>query len=52
VRVFGVPALIALVTLIGLVAALVGDGALDGVGWIGVGVPVAAAIWAVLARRV
>ncbi|HYD86433.1 MAG TPA: hypothetical protein VEA80_03065 [Vitreimonas sp.] len=50
-RTFGVPALIAAFSSVGLIAALIGDGALDLLSWIGLGVPVAAIAWAVLFRR-
>ena len=48
--VFAVPALIAAASLIGLVGALLDDGAWDVVGWIGLGIPVAVLVWARLAR--
>jgi hypothetical protein len=45
VRIFGVPALIAGLSLFGLVAALVGDGLWDAAGWLGLLAPFAALIW-------
>lgn len=48
--VFAVPALIAAASLIGLVGALLDDGAWDVVGWIGLGIPVAALVWARIVR--
>jgi hypothetical protein len=39
-RVFGVPALLGVLSLGGLVAALAGDGFFDVVSWVGLGVPV------------
>lgn len=50
-RVFGVPALIAVASLAGLVAALLGDGAFDATSWLGLSAPVAAIAWAMLRRR-
>ena len=48
--VFAVPAVIAVASLVGLVGALLDDGAWDVVGWIGLGIPVAVLVWARLAR--
>ena len=42
VRIFGVPALICVLSLFGLVAALIGDGAWDAAGWLGLLAPFAA----------
>ena len=42
---------IALVSAAGLLLALVGDGALDRLAAAAVGMPVAAVLWALLARR-
>ncbi|MFN3856886.1 MAG: hypothetical protein ACK4RV_03990 [Caulobacter sp.] len=50
-RTFAAPLVIALASAIGLVAALVGDGFADLLSWVGLGVPVAAVIWAMLRRR-
>ncbi len=50
VRTFGAPAAIAAASVVGLVAALVGDGAYDWISWIGLAVPLAAIAWA-WARR-
>lgn len=50
-RVFLMPALVALVTCVGLVSALTGDGWRDGLSWAALAVPVAAAGWAMRARR-
>jgi hypothetical protein len=38
-EIFRWPAVVAAVTLFGLIAALVGDGIWDGFSWIGLGVP-------------
>jgi hypothetical protein len=50
-RVFVLPGLIALVSLIGLISALLGDGLNDWISWIGLSVPLAALLWARLRRR-
>lgn len=44
-RIFAAPAAIALVSLAGLVAALIGDGAWDVAGWLGLLAPFAALAW-------
>ena len=48
--VFAVPALIAAASFVGLVGALLDDGAWDVVGWIGLAIPVAVTVWARIAR--
>lgn len=48
-RVFAIPALVALVSTIGLVSALVGDGFFDTVSWIALGIPVVLIPWAIVA---
>ena len=48
--VFFVPALIAAASLIGLVGALLDDGAWDVIGWIGLAIPVAVTVWARIVR--
>jgi len=50
-RVFGAPLAIALVSLAGLVAALLGDGLLNALSWTGLTVPLAAILWSWLYRR-
>ena len=50
-RIFGAPMLIALVSSVGLVSALVGDGLMDAVAWIGLGVPAAASAWFVFLKK-
>jgi hypothetical protein len=42
---WGWPVAIALVSAVGVVGALVGDGAWDWLAWIGLGVPTFAALW-------
>lgn len=50
-RVWTAPIAIAVVSLIGLVAALLGDGLNDWVSWIGLAVPLVVIAWARLKRR-
>ncbi|WP_454761041.1 hypothetical protein [Caulobacter segnis] len=50
-RVWAAPAAIAVVSLIGLVVALLGDGLNDWVSWIGLAVPLVVIVWARLKRR-
>ncbi|CAN5880937.1 hypothetical protein BH11PSE8_BH11PSE8_40800 [soil metagenome] len=47
---WGAPIALALVTAIGLIAALVGDGAWDAASWIALGLPVAVCAWFGLRR--
>lgn len=49
-RVFGIPVVLMLVSAVGLVAALIGDGAWDALSWLGLGAPVAVIAW-YLCRR-
>lgn len=44
-EVFAAPTLIAIASSVGLVTALVGDGLMDVVAWIGLGIPVAVSAW-------
>ena len=48
---FAIPLSVAILSLIGLVGALLGDGVWDWVGWLGLGACVAVAGWALAARR-
>lgn len=48
---YAVPLMIALVSIVGLVSALVGDGVRDWISWIALAVPVAVVVWARMARR-
>ncbi|WP_165665419.1 hypothetical protein [Metapseudomonas otitidis] len=50
-RIFAVPALLAALSAIGLVGALLGDGIWDALAWIGLGLPVALALRPFLRRR-
>lgn len=49
--IFRWPAAIFLLGNIGLVSALTGDGWRDGLSWLALAAPVAALVWAMLARR-
>ena len=44
-RVFAIPALLAVLSAIGLLAALIGDDLWDALSWLGLGVPVAVILW-------
>ena len=50
-RIFAIPAAIAAVTLIGLIAGLLGDGAADLLSWLALGSCLAVIAWALSARR-
>ena len=43
--VFRIPVMLAAVTVVGLVAALLGDDWLDVLSWVGLGIPVLACLW-------
>jgi hypothetical protein len=45
-HIFAVPALLALLSLVGLIAALTGDGWRDLASWVALGIPVAVIGWA------
>ena len=49
--VFAVPAVVAVMSLTGLVAALIGDGVWDAAGWMLLGASIAVLGWALVARR-
>lgn len=49
--IFLAPMLIAAVSIIGLIAALVGNGAYDLVSWVTLAIPVVAVGWALRSRR-
>lgn len=49
-RVFGIPALLALLSSIGLISALVGDGVYDIVSWLGLGIPIIVILYAMTQR--
>ncbi|AKV04180.1 hypothetical protein AKJ09_10843 [Labilithrix luteola] len=44
-RVWGMPIVLTVLSLVGLVTGLLADGAADVVSWIGLGVPAAVATW-------
>lgn len=46
-HVFGIPMLLALVSAVGLLSALLGDGIWDMLSWLTLGVPVAVITWSV-----
>lgn len=50
-HVWTVPVILAILSLIGLIAALVGDGLLDGVSWLTLGIPLAVIGWYVYRPR-
>lgn len=50
-RVWTAPILVAIASLVGLIAGLLGDGVLDWIAWIGLGAAVAVLGWALVARR-
>lgn len=50
VRVFRVPAFLAVVSAVGLVAALVGDGVFDLLSWVALGIPVVVILLALAGR--
>lgn len=49
--IFAVPCAIGLLSVVGLVIALAGDGWHDAVSWVSLGVPVVAVAWAMRTRR-
>ena len=49
--IFAMPLALALLSSVGLVAALTGDGWRDAISWVGLGVPVLIVGWAMKARR-
>jgi len=48
---FGAPIVVGVVSTVGLLAALVGDGLYDGLSWLGLGIPVAIILWALAPPR-
>jgi hypothetical protein len=46
-RVFAIPAIVAVITLVGLIGGLVGDGAADVLSWIALGSCLAMIGWAI-----
>ena len=49
--IFALPLLLALVSIVGLVVALTGDGLRDAASWAALAIPVCAVGWAMRARR-
>ncbi len=49
--IFAVPLIVAILSLFGLIAALIGDGVWDVIGWLTLGVSVVVLGWALVARR-
>ena len=50
-RIFVAPAAIAVISLVGLVVALLGDGVLDVISWLGLLIPLVVIVWALRFRR-
>lgn len=50
-RIFGVPLLLAIATLVGLVSALLEDGIWDTLSWVTLALPMVVAAWAIWFRR-
>lgn len=50
-RVFGVPAVLAIASAIGLLSALFGDGFWDWLSWVALGAPVAVIAWVLAVPR-
>lgn len=48
---FAIPALIAALSLIGLITAMTGDGWRDAAAWLALAVPIASVAWAMRSRR-
>ncbi|SEQ96026.1 hypothetical protein SAMN05216600_11292 [Pseudomonas cuatrocienegasensis] len=48
---FALPLLIGLLSAVGLLSALLGDGGWDAVAWLGLGVPAVLSVWPLLRRR-
>jgi hypothetical protein len=51
IRMWGAPIVLAILTIVGLISALVGDGVWDHVSAIALGVPVLLCVWFGLRRR-
>ena len=51
-RIFAVPACIAVLSAVGLLSALLGDGVWDALSWAALGAPVAVALWYGMRRPV
>tara|TARA_R100001163_G_C4956688_1_gene122202 strand:- start:34 stop:246 length:213 start_codon:yes stop_codon:yes gene_type:complete len=51
-QIFAIPLFLALLTLVGLIAGLLGDGLSDILSWAGLFFPLAAIVWAFKYRRI
>jgi hypothetical protein len=49
--IFLVPAILAVLSGVGLISALLGDGVWDGLSWLALSVPIAVVAWYALLRR-
>jgi len=49
-QIWGVPVVIGVLSLVGLVAALLGDGVADALSWLALAVPVGVSAWALRVR--
>ena len=49
--IFAIPLVVGVLSLFGLVAALIGDGVWDVVGWVTIGICLVVLVWALIARR-
>ena len=49
--IYGAPTVLALVTLVGLISGVLGDGVWDAISWLGLGIPIAVIAWFVLRPR-
>jgi len=49
--IFLVPAILAVLTCVGLVSALLGDDLWDGLSWLSLSVPIVVVVWYALVRR-
>jgi hypothetical protein len=50
-RIFAIPFALGVVSAIGLITALVGDGPWDASGWTGLGIPVVVTVWCLWGRK-
>jgi hypothetical protein len=48
---FALPLLIGLLSAVGLLSALLGDGAWDAMAWLGLGLPAVLGVWPLLPKR-
>jgi hypothetical protein len=49
--IFAIPLIVGVLSLTGLIVALLGDGAWDVAGWVCIGVSIVVLVWALIARR-